>query len=112
MLVVEDELMIAATLEMALTMNGYRVQGPVATVDEAIALIEDTQPDMALIDYRLARSTTEVLLLLLDDHKIPVCVLTGYSREQLPPAYAIYDVLRKPFQVKELLDKLAELGAR
>ncbi|HEV7779126.1 MAG TPA: response regulator [Luteibacter sp.] len=108
-LVVEDELMIAATLEMALESKGYRVLGPVATIDEAIGLLETVRPDLALIDYRLARTTTEALLPVLDAHRVPVCVLTGYGRAQLPVTYAGYTVLEKPFSMKDLLATIAGL---
>jgi DNA-binding response OmpR family regulator len=108
-LVVEDELMIAATLEMALESKGYRVLGPVATIDEAIGLLETVRPDLALIDYRLARTTTEALLPVLDAQRVPVCVLTGYGRAQLPVAYAGYTVLEKPFSMKDLLATIAGL---
>ena len=58
-LVVEDELLIAASLEIALECRDFRVLGPVATVAEALSLFETSQPDLALIDYRLASTTTE-----------------------------------------------------
>lgn len=109
-MVVEDELLIAATLEAALTSSGYRVLGPVATVPEAIDLLRTAQPDVALIDYRLASSTTEALLPTLDSRHIPVCVLTGYSPSQLPPAYAHCTVLEKPFRISTLMATLNKIA--
>ena len=108
-LIVEDELMIATTLEFALQSQGYRVLGPVATVAQALRLLEAEPPDVALIDYRLATTTTEALLPLLDTLKIPVCVLTGYNHTQLPPAYAAYAKLEKPFRLNTLLQALEQL---
>lgn len=109
-LIVEDELMIASTLELTLDMHGYRVLGPAATVAEASSLLQQTLPDVALIDYRLATTTTETLLPLLDEHAIPVCVLTGYSAAQLPPAYARYAILEKPFPMHKLVSVLARIS--
>ncbi len=108
-MVVEDELLIAASLEIALESKGYRVIGPVATVDEALELLKTEQPDMALIDYRLARTTTEALVGPLHTRQIPVCVLTGYSAAQLPPAYAGCTVLEKPFRMNALLEALEHI---
>jgi CheY-like chemotaxis protein len=108
-MVVEDELLIATSLELALESRGYRILGPVATVDEALELLQTTRPDMALIDYRLARTTTEALLPSLDSKHIPVCVLTGYSPAQLPSAYAGCTVLEKPFRLNTLMDALDHL---
>ena len=112
MLIVEDELMIASTLEITLDMHGYRVLGPAATVAEAIELMAHSRPDVALIDYRLATSTTEALLPLLDEQAIPVCVLTGYGAHQLPPAYAHYAILEKPIPMQALVSVIEEIAKR
>jgi DNA-binding NtrC family response regulator len=108
-MIVEDELLIASTLEFVLEAKGYQVIGPVAMVAAALELLAEGTPDIALLDYRLATTTTEALLPSLDALKIPVCVLTGYGRAQLPPAYAGYVVLEKPFAMKTLIDTLAQL---
>jgi DNA-binding NtrC family response regulator len=110
-LVVEDELLIASALEITLDTKGYRVLGPAATVDEARILLETGQPDVALIDYRLASTTTEALLPLLDARGVAVCVLTGYGRKQLPESYAKYAVLEKPFPMQQLVSTLHNLCA-
>ena len=108
-LVVEDELLIAMTLEMMLVEKGYRVLGPASTVQEALALLETRQPDVALLDYRLGGSTTESLLPLMQSRQIPVCMLTGYGRDALPEHYRQYRVLEKPFSLDELLKELNRL---
>lgn len=105
-LVVEDELLIATSLEMVLESNGHRVLGPVATVRAARQALDHAEPDLALIDYRLADSTTESLLPDLRERGIPTCVLTGYSRAQLPETYAHCDVLEKPFRMHALLEAI------
>ncbi|MEO8746131.1 MAG: response regulator [Rhodanobacter sp.] len=105
-LVVEDELLIATSLEIALESHGHRLLGPTATVDGALKALETAQPDLALIDYRLADSTTEPLLPVLRERGIPVCVLTGYSRNQLPQAYRHCHVLEKPFRMAALMEAL------
>jgi two-component system, response regulator PdtaR len=54
-LIAEDELMIADLLEETLVMSGYEVCGIARTVDEAVALAELHNPDLAVFDVRLAR---------------------------------------------------------
>jgi two-component system, response regulator PdtaR len=54
-LIAEDELMIADLLEEVLITSGYDVCGIARTVDEAVALAELHQPDLAVLDVRLAR---------------------------------------------------------
>ena len=105
-LVVEDEMLIATSLEIVLESNGHRVLGPVPTVQSARLALENALPDMALIDYRLADSTTEPLLADLHERGIPTCVLSGYSRDQLPAAYADYQLLEKPFSMHALLESI------
>jgi response regulator RpfG family c-di-GMP phosphodiesterase len=109
-MIVEDELLIAASLEMALEAKGYRILGPVPTVSAAMELLEQSPcPDLAVIDYRLANSTTEALLSPLKERHIPVCVLTGYAPSQLPPAYAHLTVLEKAFRLNALITALDHL---
>jgi len=108
-LIVEDELMIATTLEMMLSDRGYRVVDPVSTVEDALAALEKVRPDVALLDYRLGGSTTEPLLQVLQERKIPVCMLTGYGRDSLPERYQNYPVLEKPFSLGELLTELQHI---
>jgi CheY-like chemotaxis protein len=110
-MVVEDELLVATTLEAALEDGGYRVLGPVATVPAAIGLLRTSPPDLALIDYRLATTTTETLLPSLKSRHIPVCVLTGYGAGQLPAAYAGLTVLEKPFRIRTLMATLGQIGS-
>jgi two-component system, response regulator PdtaR len=54
-LIAEDELMIADMLEETLVTSGYEVCGIARTVDEAVALGELHQPDLAILDVRLAK---------------------------------------------------------
>jgi len=108
-LLVEDEPLVADTLDAALTACGYRVLGPVATVNAAMRLLQTSQPDVALIDYRLATTTSEALLAPLVARHIPVCVLTGCDPAQLPSAYAHCTVLRKPFKLDALMAALGQV---
>lgn len=110
-MVVEDELLVASTLEAALEDGGYRVLGPVATVPAAIGLLRTSPPDMALIDYRLATTTTETLLPSLKSRHIPVCVLTGCGASQLPPAYTGLTVLEKPVRTRTLMATLNRIAS-
>jgi DNA-binding response OmpR family regulator len=108
-LIVEDELMIAVTLEMMLSDQGYRVIDPVSTVEDALVVLETVRPDVALLDYRLGGSTTEPLLSVLQERQVPVCMLTGYGRDALPERYRKYPVLEKPFGLNDLLTELRRL---
>ncbi len=105
-MVVEDDALTSAALEIALESKHCRVLGPVATLDDAYELLEASSPDFALIDYRLAAATTEGLLASLNARRIPTCVLTGLRADELPEAYAKCAVLQKPYRLDALLDAL------
>ena len=86
--------------------------GPVGTVDAARLILETEQPDLARLDYCLADSSTEPLLPELRQRGIPMCVLSGYAREQLPQAYADCQLVEKPFHIRQLLDTIDSMGWR
>ena len=52
-LIVEDEAVLALTLEVSLREAGHVVIGPAMTETRAIALVEMETPDLALVDIRL-----------------------------------------------------------
>ena len=56
LLVAEDEALVALVLELELRGAGHEVLGPAATPEEALALVERTRPELALIDINLAVS--------------------------------------------------------
>lgn len=111
-LVVEDDELIASTMEIALESRGYAIAGPVATLEGAKELLGATQPDLALIDYRLETGTSEQLLPLLRERNIPTCVLTGIAADSLPAAYTQCMVLQKPFRLHELIEVVETLDAQ
>ncbi len=108
-LVVEDDELVASILDIVLELRGYALAGPVATLEAAMLLLETTKPDLALIDFRLARGTTAGLLPALHHLKVPTCVFTGVAPGSLPVAYAHCMVLQKPFRLNELIGVVTAL---
>jgi DNA-binding response OmpR family regulator len=53
-LIAEDDLVVADMIELVLVKAGYTVCGIARTVAEAVALANDSSPDLAVIDMRLA----------------------------------------------------------
>jgi two-component system, response regulator PdtaR len=52
-LIVEDEPLIAASIDWELRDAGYEVIGPAADAAHALALARATRPDLALVDINL-----------------------------------------------------------
>jgi CheY-like chemotaxis protein len=84
-LVVENDEMSAALLQMQLVHAGATVVGLAASVAEALRVLEDSVPDVALLDYRLARNeTSEPVAAALSARGVPFVLATGMLAEQLP----------------------------
>ena len=77
-LIIEDELLVAWSLRDVLSLIGCEVTGIVATVSEALILAENTKPDLALVDVRLAgqQDGIEGAVLLRRQFGIPIIFLT------------------------------------
>ncbi|MEG0720134.1 MAG: response regulator, partial [Comamonas sp.] len=71
-LVVENDEMSATLLQMQLAQSGAVVVGQAASVGEALRLLEETQPQIALLDYRLANhETSDPVAQVLAARRIP-----------------------------------------
>ena len=106
-LVVEDEIIIAADLEQRLTELGYNVCGTADTGEEALALAEQHQPDLVMMDIVLQENMDGIRTaeIIRDRWGVPVVFLTAYAdAERLERAKLTYPFgyLLKPFQQRDL----------
>jgi PAS domain S-box-containing protein len=79
--IVEDEGLIAADLESRLKAAGYSVPGTADSAKPALKLIQETSPDLVLMDIRLKGDDDgiQVADLVREQHDIPVVYLTAYE---------------------------------
>jgi CheY-like chemotaxis protein len=110
-LIVEDEFIVAADLEMNLNRLGYQVVASAITGEEAIALAERHRPDIVLMDIQLQgrMNGTEAAETIRAGNRIPIIFITAFAG--MLPAQKQGDVvselcLSKPFSVTELKEKL------
>ena len=108
-LIVEDEALVAMLVEDALLDAGAEVVGPVATVAEAMALLDTAAPDAAVLDLNLAGETSTPVADVLAARSVPFVVATGYGAEGLPAGHASVPVLAKPYDPDELTSTLARI---
>lgn len=107
-LVVENDEMSAALLQMQLVQSGAIVVGLAASVADALHLLTHTQPQVALLDYRLAHNeTSEPVAAALAARGIPFVLATGMATEHLPEAFRAGMILSKPYLTAELNAALA-----
>lgn len=113
MLVVEDELLVAMELDSVLRAEGCTVLGPAATVDRAVVLIEEAQPQAALLDLNLRGQSALPVAAVLNARGVPFLVVSGYSENQSrAPELSQAPRLAKPVNHRQLLHALRRVLSR
>lgn len=111
-LVVEDEPLVAMLVQDILTDAGCVVVGPAAHLSEALRLARNGDLDAAVLDVNLSGDTTYPVAELLRDRAIPFVFSTGYGESGIRPDFAGRPTIRKPFDEKVLLARVAGLLER
>lgn len=79
-LIVEDEPLIAATIETALKKQGYEVVGEADNFDDALEQSQQNSPDLVLLDIQLEGEKDGINLAgELDQRQIPYLFLTSQT---------------------------------
>ena len=108
-LVVEDEMMVSMLIEDMLTDLGCTVVGPASRLDEAIALVDGSDLDCAVLDVNLGGQPIFPLADLLREKGRPFAFATGYGDAGLRDVDKGSPVLQKPFREGDLARVLGEL---
>lgn len=99
LLVVEDDFLIARDLAEAFQALGADVLGPVASVDDALDLLDDTDRiDGAVLDLNLQGEMSYPVADALLARGVPVAFTTGYDQSVIPPRYAGVPRCEKPVE--------------
>jgi DNA-binding response OmpR family regulator len=106
-LIVEDEPMIALSLEDVLIDAGFEVAGVVSKLEKALALIESGACDAAIVDANLAGVSASPVAIALTARSLPFIVLSGYLREQMQGVFAGARFLQKPCRPELLIETLS-----
>lgn len=110
-LVVDDDKMVRKAVGKVLEEEGYDVDYA-EDGTAALARIGETEPDVILLDVMMpGMNGRQFLKTLRDDlgQDIPVVVMTAIHGIDFNPVFALgaSDLVRKPFDVDELLNKIA-----
>ena len=110
--VADDESIIRLDLKEILESDGYLVVGEAARGDDALALIQEHRPDLALLDVKMPGLDGIEVSRAVKDSPTVVVLLTAFSQRSLienarDAGVAAY--LVKPFRSSELLPKLAAI---
>jgi CheY-like chemotaxis protein len=105
-LVVEDSWHVSTGLRMLLESQRASVDGPVATTADAMRLISNSTPDVAIVDINLRDGELSYELIdRLQGRGIRVVVLTGYANVSLQ-GRKVAVILQKPVRDEVLIATL------
>ena len=105
--IAEDEAIIRLDLKEILEEEGYEVVGETGRGDEAVTLVRDEKPDLAILDIRMpGMDGLSAAREITSERAAAVLILTAYSQrnliEEARDAGALA-YLVKPFQRSELI---------
>jgi len=114
--IAEDEAIVRLDLKEILVSAGYDVVGETGRGDEAVTLVEQHQPDLAILDIKMPgmdgiRAAREIT----SRHQVAVLLLTAFSQHDLIEEArdsGVSAYLIKPFQPRELLPAIADVLAK
>jgi AmiR/NasT family two-component response regulator len=114
--VAEDESIIRLDLLESLQEEGYEVVGQTARGDEAVALVERLEPDVAILDIKMpGLDGIEAARRIHERRTTAVLILTAFSQrdlvEQARDAGAMSYIV-KPFQKSDLIPAIEMALAR
>jgi two-component system, response regulator PdtaR len=105
--VAEDEAIIRLDLVEMLAEEGYDVVGEVGRGDDAVALIRELHPDLAIFDIKMPGVDGLIAARLVADEELcGVILLTAFSQRELIESARdarVLAYLMKPFQKPELV---------
>jgi DNA-binding LytR/AlgR family response regulator len=111
-LIVEDEMLIAANISIQLESLGYEILGVIPRGQEAINVVKSERPDLVLMDINLKGEMDgiETATLMQLDGEIPIIYLSANTDEasfKRAKATNPYAFLSKPFKKLDLKNALA-----
>jgi DNA-binding response OmpR family regulator len=109
-LVVEDSWDVGTGLKMLLESWGADVAGPAATTADAVRLVSERTPDVALVDIHLRDGELSYCLInQLRDQGIRIVVISGYA-DVSPAVGKVAAILQKPIREDVLLASIRPVG--
>ena len=115
-LIAEDETIIRLDLRDVLERAGHEVCAEARDGEEAVALAQSEQPELAILDVKMPRlDGIEAARRILAERPIPIVMLTAYGQEELVARAVeagVFGYLVKPFRETDLLPAIQTARAR
>ena len=109
-LVVEDEVLLALTLEDHLREDGWTVVGPYHDLQTALAAAGVEPVDCAILDVNLNGEMVFPLAEALLGRAVPFLFVTGYAPGNLPEHLRGVPRVAKPYEGAALMQALAAIA--
>jgi len=107
-LVVEDDALLALSIEDLLATAGVQVIGPTGSAGAALALIARGRPAYAILDVNLGKDTAEPVARELRRLQVPFLCVSAYSADQLPAVFQGVPFFQKPVNQTALLELILQ----
>lgn len=104
-LIVEDEPIVAMTLEDILMDLGHDVVGPAGRLDEGLELAEEPVLDLAVLDVNLGGERSTPIARRLRERGIRFVFATGYGAA--PEGFEDVPLVSKPYRQRDISAALA-----
>jgi two-component SAPR family response regulator len=104
-MLVEDEALVAMSVNELMTDFGFSVIGPFGRVAEAADALKKGGIDAAILDINLGGELVYPLAEKLVEAKVPFIFVTGYGPESIDRRFAAIPVLQKPIE-REALERM------
>ena len=101
-LVVEDEALVAMLIEDMIHDSGDEVVGSAGKLTDAVALAQETQADVALLDINLGGALAYPVADVLRERGVPIVFTSGYGSAGLIERFQDCPMLDKPFDQPSL----------
>lgn len=112
-LILEDEPLIAMLLEDWLTEMGHEPVGPIDCVDTALAVLQNSQIDAAIVDINIRGRRSDPVAAVLQERSIPYAFATGSPSDFIGECFSTAPTLAKPYDfaaVGEIVGRLVMAG--
>jgi CheY-like chemotaxis protein len=110
-LVVEDQMLLLRMMEGLLEDLGCTEVHSAATVDQALALIENHDFDAVVLDLNLNGTMSYPVADVLSYNGVPFMFVTGYGKLSIPSPHDERPILSKPYRHSQAAEALERLLA-
>ncbi|MGN7293725.1 HWE histidine kinase domain-containing protein [Rhizobium sp. SAFR-030] len=111
LLLVEDQMLVAADVEVMLESHGISRVTTAPSAAEALRQLKTFTPDIAILDVNLGSGTSLPIAEELTRRGVPFVFATGYSDRSVIPASFTAPVVRKPYEAQALIGAMVRLLA-